>query len=227
MNEYDEAKEKSEYYVKWLKANKTNIPNCERLIKLLKSDKKAGHIIHAEFVKRFVEGKKFKVTDVEKKNGHDVDIELDGSINIQVWHGASVSTYNIRKNLENAKPEKILINGREMMIRQCGGGVETNCNKDEEKINEKLKQLPDENLGLLICYNYSIGINVLPEWEDNIPANKVIAELFHVNYGEGIQNEARLYHSNKFKDFDLVKEILHSLGFLIKTINSNKNEIKK
>lgn len=213
MNEHDEVNEKSEYYIKWLEENSSNIPNCEKLIGLLKSDKKAGHIIHAEFVKRFVEGGKFRVTNVEKKNRHDVDIELNNSINIQVWHGASVSTHNIKKNLENEKPEKRVINGKEINIKQWGGGVETNWNKDEEKINEKLKQLPDIGLGLLICYNYHLGIFVLPEWEDNIPVNKVIAELFHVNYGKDIQNEARLYHSKDFKDSDLVKEILFSLGF--------------
>jgi len=41
-------------------------------------------------------------------------------------------------------------------------------------------------------------------------------ELFHVNYGNGIPNEARLYHLNRFKDFSLVKNVLDSLGFIIK-----------
>ena len=208
MREDDEINEKNKYYLVWLEKNKTKIPNCNRLIKLLKSDKKAGHVIHAMFVKKFVEGEKFEVTDVEKKyEKYDIDIELDNHINLQVWYGASVSTHNIIKR----------------KISDLGG-VETNLSKDEEKIKKKLRQLPDDNLGLLLCYNYHFGIVVLPDWEEKIPTNKAIAELFHINYGNGIQNEARLYYSENFKYFDLVKEILSSLSFPIKKIEQKKDK---
>ncbi|MCP8305339.1 MAG: tetratricopeptide repeat protein [archaeon] len=32
------------------------MPNVDRLIKILRRDKKPGHIVHAEFIKRFVKG---------------------------------------------------------------------------------------------------------------------------------------------------------------------------
>ena len=72
-----EVEDKARFYIKYFEKHKEDIPNIDRLIKLLRSDKKAGHIVHADFVKRFFEGNKFKVTDVEKKyNCYDADIEL-------------------------------------------------------------------------------------------------------------------------------------------------------
>lgn len=202
MNESAEVEKKSKEYIEYFEKNKDKIPNIDRLIKLLKSDKKPGHIVHAEFVKRFLKGGKFKVTNIEVKDRDtDVDIELNHNINLQIWHGASVSTHNILRGEISSL-----------------GGVETDWDKDKEVIEKKLRQLPDNEFGLLICYNRHLGIVVLPEWGEKIPENKAIAELYHINYGGGNQNEARLYHSENFKYFDLVKEIISALGFSIKSI---------
>ena len=203
MNKSVEIENKSKGYIVYFENNKDKILNIDRLIMRLKGNR-PGDIVHADFVKRFFEGDKFRVTDVEVTNNvnartTDVDIELNHNINLQVWHGASVSTHNILK-------------GKISPL----GGVETDWDKDKEVIERKLKQLPDNEFGLLICYNRYCGINVLPEWEEEIPDNKAIAELYHVNYGYGIQNETILYHSDNFRYFDLAREILLALGFPIK-----------
>jgi hypothetical protein len=192
--------QKDKVYIQFFGKHKNDIPNIDRLTKILKSDPKPGHLVHAECVKRFFESKVFKITDIEVKNTNtDVDIELNGSINIQVWHGASVSTHNI-------------VRGKVSNL----GGVKTDYDKDEEKIKKKLIQLPDTKPGFLICYNYHMGIVVLPEWENAIKDNKAIIELFHSYYGNGIQNEAWLYCSNGFKHIRLADKIALALGFGIR-----------
>lgn len=203
MDKSDEIKNRSNEYITYFENNKNRIPNIDRLIKRLKRNS-PDEIVHAETVKRLFEGGKFRVTDIEVTNkvgnrNTDVDIELNNNINLQIWHGASVSTYNIMKGET--------------------GGVRTDWNKDKEIIEKKLKQLPDNEFGLLICYDRYLGINVLPEWIEKIPDNKAIAELYHVDYGGGIRNEAMLYHSDNFRYFDLSKEILLALGYPVKAIN--------
>ena len=127
---------------------------------------------------------------------------MNHNINLQIWHGASVSTHNILKG-------KI----------STGGGVESNWDKDENVINKKLKQLPDDKFGLLICWEYHLGTFVLPEWSAKIPNNKAIAKLYHTKYGNEIQNECILYHPDNFKYFDLAKEIISALRFTIIATN--------
>ena len=126
-----------------------NIKNIDVLIDRIKvdpSNKKkvlhTGDVLHAEFVKRFIENGIFEVTAVEiKDNGYDIDIKLGEHINIQVWFGASVSTHNIIKGKHDAL-----------------GGVASDFKKDEDVINKKLKQLPHNEFGLLVCYNNHLGI---------------------------------------------------------------------
>ena len=51
----DEINKKADEYISYFEKHKEDIPNIDKLIKLLKSDNKTGHIVHAEFVKRFFE----------------------------------------------------------------------------------------------------------------------------------------------------------------------------
>jgi hypothetical protein len=133
----NEIERKSQEYIDYFEKNKARIPNIERLVKILKSDTKPGHIVHAEFVKRLFEGGIFKVTDIEvKAKGIDVDIKLEHDINLQIWHGASVSAHNVLKGKISAL-----------------GGVETDWAKDELKIEEKLNQLP-ESVGKVDILRY-------------------------------------------------------------------------
>jgi hypothetical protein len=183
-----------------LRLNKGKAPHVDRLITILQRDPKPGHLFHAESIKRFIESGKFVVTDIEKKGkGFDVDIQLNGHINLQIWHGASVSTYNIEKGKVSSL-----------------GGVETDWDKDLQKIKSKLSQLPETGVGFLICYDYKFGIVLLPEWTNEIPPNKALAELQVVDYGRGPQGESSLYFSDKFNNLQLAKEVLLDLGYPVK-----------
>jgi hypothetical protein len=187
-------------YIDWLSLNKSKVPHADRLITILQRDPKIGHLYHAESIKRFVEGGKFTVTDIEEKDkGFDVDIQLNGYINLQVWLGASVSTHNIEKGKVSSL-----------------GGVETDWDKDLQKVETKLNQLPETGVGLLICYDYKFGIVLLPEWTDKIPPNKALAELQAVDYGSGPQGESILYCSGRFNHLQLAKEVLLALGYPVK-----------
>ncbi|MCZ2845383.1 MAG: hypothetical protein O2U61_02635 [Candidatus Bathyarchaeota archaeon] len=195
-----EVKQKSNVYIQYFNRHKNEIPNIGRLIQKLEKDKKPGHIVHAYCIKKLFEDKNFQITDVElKKNGFDIDIEINNSINIQIWHGASASSYKI-------------LNGEISKL----GGVEINWDDDKQNIFDKLNQLPNDNFGLLICFDYNLGINILPEWLTKIPKNKAIAELFYTDYGQGRTNECHLYHNTNFKYLEQAKQIVTSLGFPVK-----------
>jgi len=90
--------------------------------------------------------------------------------------------------------------------------------KDKQKLEKKLKQLPDKGLGLLINYDYHLGINVLPEWVEQMPENKAVAELLHVDYGNGVQSEARLYFNSDFNHYKEAEKLLNALGFSVKPV---------
>lgn len=199
-----EVEQKSKECIEYFNKHKNEIPNIERLIQKLETDEKRGHIIHADCIKKLFEDKNFEITDVESnKNGFDIDIELNNNINLQIWHGASVSTHKV---IEGKVSER--------------GGVPTDWVKDEQKIFEKLNQLPharyklnqlpNDNFGLLICYYYHLGITILPEMLAKIPENKAIAELFPYT------NECHLYYNPNFIYLETAKQIVTSLGFTVK-----------
>ena len=194
----NEVRQKSDFYAKWLDSNKTRIPNADRLTRKLRAETNEGHVVHAEVLKRFFEDKSFEIIDVELHVGnHDIDIQLKGPINIQVWHGASTSSHEIAG-------------------RPVSGGVKTDWEKDEAKLHEKLDQLPENDPGFVVCYDRHLGILPLPEWYVDFPENRAIIEWYHVDYGQGPISEARLHSNPNFKYHDIAKKIASSLGLSLK-----------
>jgi len=119
---------------------------------------------------------------------------------LQVWHGASSAADNMSRK-EKVSPL---------------GGVEVNWENDEQKLFAKLRQLPDDAPGLVVCYDYLTGLHALPEWYESFPENKGLLELYHIDYGFGLSNESRLYCSGEFKYHDLARQVSSSLGFHLK-----------
>ncbi|GBE18020.1 hypothetical protein BMS3Abin16_00608 [archaeon BMS3Abin16] len=188
-------------YITFFEHNKISIPNIELLINKLKNDRKDGHIVHAVFVRRFFEGSDFEVTDIEKHNGYDVDIELDNYINIQVWHGGSVASHNISRMMANSV--------------EVSGGVPTDWDKDKKVIFKKLGQLPDNEPGFVICYHSGIGISFLPEWYPKIDDNKAVIGCHLERYGLNVDvyEMAKIYACDNFKHGPLAIKICNALGF--------------
>lgn len=195
--------EKCDKLADWLEHNANQVPRIDKLVNKIRHNKSEGHLVHGNIVKRLLEDGRYKITNVEfDGNGHDVDIELDGHINIQVWHGASTSTYNILRGKNISEY----------------GGVQVDWEKDEQKIMSKLAQLPDNEPGILLCYYNHLGIHVLPEWIEKFSDEKVLVEMFHVDYMVGISSEAIVHHSPDFKHLQLTKDVLSALGFGVKEI---------
>lgn len=189
-----------EELAKWLEQNKNDIPNCDRLIQKLRNNRTLGHLVNAEFVKRFHENGSYKVTDVEASTeNHDVDIELNKSINIQTWHGASVASHNIARGIASKL-----------------GGVPDDWDQNADTLRKKLNQLPDDKLGILLLLEAHTGFTFLPEWhQDIIPVNKCVISI-HMESLEplvmGIFPIAEIHVNKEFKDLDEAKKIIAAIG---------------
>ena len=55
-----------ELMTSWLESRVMKISNVEELIKILRSDPKEDHLIHAQFIKLFFNDGTYQITDVEK-----------------------------------------------------------------------------------------------------------------------------------------------------------------
>lgn len=211
--------EKMKKLASWLQQHKDEIPNSDRLIHKLKHNQQLGHLVNAEFVKRFHEDGSYKITDVEASDGtHDVDIELDGTINVQTWHGQSTAGHIMYSQFDK--------NGKERNTRLGNisdlGGVKTDWDKDCKVMVKKLNQLPDDKFGIVLLLDKFVGVTVLQEWWQEIPENKCVIKLNFSSYDAGFQNsygEAVVYHSDNFTSLEEAKKIINSLGFSFKAVN--------
>ena len=69
---------------------------------------------------------------------------------------------------------------------------------------------------MIICFEYSIGVNILPEWVNEIPDNKAVVLMHYTKYNKEIQGEAEIYHSKKFKHLQMAKRVVSAAGFNLK-----------
>ena len=195
----------AECIANWLES-KNDIPNAHKLIAKLKgSSVDDGHVVHAFLIKTIYENGKYKITDVEKtipESDIDIDIELNGSINIQVHHGASFDAHRIN----------------------CGdmtdlGGVPTDWSIDKRTLCNKLSQLPDTGLGIVFNVARHMGFTTGVDWEDEIPDNKVIVLTHQEKIGNDIYGMASMYFSKKFTYKDEVYNVITAAGYNCKHCN--------
>ena len=74
--------------LRWARDNRDAVPNLGRLYSKMVSEDTDGHYVHAHYARKLHDCVRYTITDIEAATGeHDVDIQLDGRINIQVWHG--------------------------------------------------------------------------------------------------------------------------------------------
>lgn len=203
----------------WLEQHADKIPNSDRLIHKLRHDQQVGHLINAEFVKKIFENGMYSITDVENSTDiHDVDIELDGIINIQTWHGQSTAGHIMEAQFDPRGKER---NEKLGNISKLGG-VKTNWDKDCETMKKKLSQLPDDKLGIVLLLDRFVGVTILPQWWEEIPDNKCLIKLDFTSYDMGFENvygEAVVYHSEKFQQMNEIKKFINSIGFNFKAVN--------
>lgn len=155
----------------------------DRLYKKLVDNAPDGHYFHALCVRSLDECGRYKITDIEVTTAkHDVDIQLDDRINIQVCFCMNTAGHVMDASLHPGTPES------KSTIKRLGspteqGGVPTDFDHDEEKIFRKLEQLPDDALGILLLHGDPIP-HFVPIPPDKLPANKCIISTSSVTHAQ-------------------------------------------
>ena len=198
-----------------------SIPGMKSFIKLLCKDFQEGHLLHAKLISKFLPSQKFKITQINKQiidKKKDIDIELNQNINIQVWYGQNLSQ-QLDNCLSSAQEKKVQINDKIIKIKVFSGGIKT-IRENDSDLGKKINQLPDKNLGLVICHNLAMPIS--SEWTEQLPKNKAIVDILNTAFGKDfskIYGQSHIYCSNNFKFSKLTKEILSDIGFPITNIH--------
>ena len=197
--------------IAFLNQNLSEVPGTNHFIGRLKNRRNEDDFIHAQIIKRIYESNKFKITGIDLSlqrynndkginEKFDIDIELNNEYYIQIWHGASYSSHRVKEIMDSSK--------------SYGGGVLSDFLSDRKKIDKKMQQLPNNNLGIVICYpRYGLGGDILPS---NIPKNKAFVEIMLVKAKNGISELAGIFISEDFNYQDVVIAIVKSAGFTLR-----------
>lgn len=189
----------------WAKDSQGSVPNLDKLYNKLVSEGTDGHYVHAYYAKKLHECGRYRITDIEASTGkHDVDIQLNGDINIQVWYGMNTHGYIMEAQLIPGTPKSDAI-GKHLGTPTKLGGVPTNCEENEKKILKKLAQLPDDTLGILLLHSGRFGYWVSLSPED-IPANKCVLNI------DSIGPATEVHCPPAFSHFEEINNIAECLG---------------
>ena len=192
----------------WAKENPDSVPNLDRLCNKMAAEESDGHYIHAYYAKKLHDCGCYRISDIEATTGeHDIDIQLNGKINIQVWHGMNTHGYIMEAQLEPGTPKSDAV-GKHLGAPTDLGGVPTDYENDEKKIRRKLAQLPDDALGILLLHSGRFGYWI-PLGRESIPANKCILNI------ESIGQASELHCSPAFSHLEEVNGIAECLGLHI------------
>ncbi len=200
----------------YLEQHKSEIPNCDKLVQKLQGNQQEGHLVHAEFVKKFYDNGTYQITDIEVKDGtHDIDIQLNGTINVQVWHGQSTAGHIIERVFDPDEKKRQISLGNVSPL----GGVKTDWDHDEQVLFRKLNQLPNDRLGIVLLHERFTGFTLLPDWMPKIPENKCVIKFLNEVHDWKIYGVAIVYHSDCFQHLEEIKKIIDSLGYNFKGEN--------
>ena len=198
--------------LRWVEVNRHTVPNLDRLYRKMVNGGTDGHYVHAYYARKLHGCGRYTITDIEATaGGHDVDIQLDDRINIQVWHGMNTYGHILKSLLKPDDPQNMDV------IRRLGsttklGGVPTDHEHDEKKIRAKLAQLPDDAPGILLLHGGPLSYDI-PIPPKDMPANKCI---INVNSATGM---AELHCSPQFRHLEDAKGVVGCLGIGL----ANKN----
>ena len=191
--------------LRWAKDNRDAVPNLGRLYSKMVSEGTGGHYVHAYYARKLHDCVRYAITDIEAATGeHDVDIQLDGRINVQVWYGMNTHGHILESLLKPDSPKSAAV-GRHLGNPTNLGGVPTDLGHDENKIRSKLAQLPDDAPGILLLHGGPFGYYI-PTPPEDMPANKCI---INVNSATGM---AELHCSPQFRHLEDAKGVVDCLG---------------
>lgn len=151
-----------------------DIVHADRIVQKLRDNSTPGHLWHAAAARAFYKDGTYAITDLEASDGtHDVDIQLDGAINIQTWYGQHVHGHVISDQFTESGRAR---NDRLGYVTRLGG-THTDFDQDCKVMRKKLSQLPGDKLGFLLLRSGFIDFFILPEWCKDIPNNKCVINI--------------------------------------------------
>lgn len=194
--------------LRWAKESQESVPNLDRLYNKMVKEGTDGHYVHAYYAKRLHECGRYRISDIEASTGdHDVDIQMDGRINIQVWYAMNTHGHIMEALLKSGTPKSDAI-GRHLGTPTDLGGVPSDYKHDEKKIRKKLAQLPDDTLGILLLHSGRFGYWV-PLSPEDIPANKCILNI------NSIGSATELHCPPAFSHCEDINSIAECLGLYV------------
>lgn len=194
--------------LKWAEENQASVPNLGRLYSKLRKEDVDSHYVHAYYAKKLHDCGCYKISDIEVSGEHDIDIQLNGNINIQVWYGMNTSGHVMESILKADAPGSDDV-GKHLGTPTSLGGVPTNFEHDEKKIRKKLDQLPDGTLGILLLHSGRFGYHV-PFPPNAMPPNKCIFKIGDIG------SVAELHRSPAFNHIEEIKNIAKCLCLKLK-----------
>lgn len=151
-----------------------DIVHADRLVQKLRHNPTHGHLWHAEAARALYEDETYTITDMEASDGtHDIDIQLDGAINIQTWCGQNVHGHVI----SNQFTESGRARNDKMGYVTPLGGTHSDFEQDHQVMLKKLNQLPNDKLGIVLLRPDFIDFFIPPEWHQDIPNNKCVINI--------------------------------------------------
>ena len=198
--------------LRWVEDNMDSVPNLDRLRDKMVSEGTDGHYVHAYYVCKLHGCGRYKITDIEATGGgHDIDVQLDGRINIQVWYAMNMHGHALDSWLKSDTTKNMAVARHlEVPTDQGGvptdqGGVPTDLNYDGERVRGKLAQLPDDMLGILLLHGGEFPYYD-PVSSKDIPSNKCTIVV------NSQTCRAELRYSPEFSHFEDAEGVADCLG---------------
>ena len=165
---------------RWVRDN-LHIPGMDKLYEQITRDGKANHdldkdgfFFQAQVTRQLAESKKYDITKVEDKGiTHDIDIELDGYICLQVWFGGNVVGHDLNRKVKRSNLPLVTYSH------------ETCLDKDSKVLEHKLNQINKPTTGggvecpvkILVAMSRTLlPLHFLPEW-GRLFRDRVVIEL--------------------------------------------------
>lgn len=159
----------------WAKESRNSVPNLDRLYSKMASEGADAHYVHAYYAKKLHESGWYRISDIGASTGrHDIDIQLDGIINIRVWYVMSTPGHVDAWLVPRAQKSDAI--GRHMGAPNGWGDVPANFKYDEKEVRNKLARLPDDALGILLLRS-ACPAYLAPLPPDGMSANKCILNV--------------------------------------------------
>ena len=170
---------------------------------------KDGFFFQAQITRQLARSERYDITQVEDDGGdYDIDIELDGYIQLQVWFGGNRVGYDLNRQIK--KHNSLW----EFSSATC---LPKDLSKLQDKLDRQLNKpiLDDDAYSvkiLIVMSRTLLPLHFLPEWSYLLKNGTIIELRGGFDEVGNLCGMATLHHSNKWWD-ETIKDIVDALGF--------------